>query len=59
MMMRRLRQSVTARRERRWHVLRASEDDQREPDEIILGIGGRDTEAAQTQAHTQGRSIAP
>jgi len=58
-MMRRFRGSTAARRERRWRVRRESEDDEREPEELILGFGGRDNEASQTQAHMQVRTIAP
>ncbi len=44
-MVRHFRQAATARRERRWRVQRESEDDESEPEEIILCLGGRDTEA--------------
>jgi len=59
MMMRRFRQSMAAKREPRWHVRRESEDDEREPKRIILGMDRRDNAASQAQADREVRSIIP
>lgn len=44
-MMRRFRQAIAIRRERRWRVQRESEEDESDREEIILCVGDRDNEA--------------